>query len=44
MHLTCLREEVCFIDKDCNMHPYMEHIANLVKENKILKVVEDAMR
>lgn len=38
-----IREEICFIDKDCNMHPYMEHIANLVKENKVLKVVEDAI-
>ena len=38
-----IREDVDFIEKDCNMHPYIEYIASLVRDGKIVDAVEDVV-
>ncbi len=35
-----VRKTVPFIEKDCNMHPYIEHIAALIKDNIVVETVE----
>jgi histidine ammonia-lyase len=38
-----MREKVPFIKEDCNMHPYIEYIASLIKDNSIIRIIEDSI-